>query len=385
MKSYVHDRYVFAWWAEAVLSMLMQHFGYDEKTRLFVLYSNHDFYVIDGKKIQIVTSLPWRLNHFFARWIQSRWKLIRWISDYRNLLFFLPQLTWLLQQKIKKQNPDQLVVSSFAGVKNIVPTWGWVIPTIAYIHSPMQYIWENYDEYTKKLTWIKWALFRRRANHLRVRDSKKRNYAKVYANSQYTKSCIKHYYDLNSTVWYPEIDVHYLESTVIQDPREYLVYVWRLVQFIREVDRIIDLCNAMALPLLVLCSWPDEDALKDRAEGTIVFLWAITDPAKKIAIVQQAQWLINIAKESCGMSTIEALLTGVPVFGFAAWWTRELVWIPQQSENEWPIITTECGVFVTDKNPSVLIEAMKLFRSKHRNRVAIRDHALKILSTSSDQ
>lgn len=382
MKSYVHDRYVFAWWGEAVLSMLMRYFGYDEKTRLFVLYSNHDFYVIDGKKIQIVTALPWRLNRFFARWTQSRWKLIRWLSDYRNLLFFLPQLTWMLQQKIKKQNTEQLIVSSFAGVKNIVPTWGWKIPTIVYIHSPMQYIWENYDEYTKKLTWIKWALFRRRANHLRVRDSQKREYAKIYANSQYTQWCIKKYYDLNATVWYPDIDAHYLESPLIQEPREYLVYVWRLVQFIREVDRIIDLCNSMQLPLLVLGSWPDEEMLKDRAWDTIVFLWAITDPAKKITIVQQAQWLINIAKESCGISTIEALLTGVPVFGFAAWWTRELVWLPQQSENEWPILTTECGVFVTDKNPSVLIEAMNLFRSINRKRGVIRNHILWVLAMS---
>ncbi len=365
--------------------MLMRHFGYEEKTKLYVLYSNQDYYIIDGKNIQIVTALPRQINRFFARWTQSRWKFIRWLSDYRNLLFFLPQLTWLLQQKIKKQNPEQLIVSSFAGVKNIVPTWGWEIPTIVYIHSPMQYIWENYDEYTKKLTWIKWVLFRRRANHLRVRDSKKRDYEKVYANSQYTKSCIKHYYNLNATVWYPEIDALYLTSKVNTEPREYLVYVWRLVQFIREVDRIIDLCNIMQLPLLVLGSWPDEDVLKDRADGSIVFLWAITDPAKKIAIVQQAQWLINIAKESCGMSTIEALLTGVPVFGFAAWWTRELVWLSQHSENEWPILTTECGVFVTDKNHSVLIEAMNLFRSTNRNRWVIRDHILKILSTSSDQ
>lgn len=365
--------------------MLMRHFGYDETTKLYVLYSSHDGYSIDGKTIPIVTALPKRLNRFFARWSMSRWKLIRFFADYRNLLFFLPQLTRLLRQKIKRACPDQLIISSFAGVKNSVPTWWWTIPTIVYIHSPMQYIWENYDEYTKKLTWLKWVLFRRRATHLRTRDSKKRAYEKVYANSHYTQWCIKKYYNLEATVWYPEIDAHYMQSKVIAEPREYLVYVWRLVQFIREVDRIIDLCNAMALPLLVLGSWPDEEALMDRAGGTIVFLWAITDPAKKIAIVQQAQWVINIAKESCGMSTIEALLAGVPIFGFAAWGTRELVWLPQQSENEWPIITTECGVFVTDKQQDILIEAMKLFRTTQRKRAAIRDHALKILSTSSDQ
>lgn len=382
MKAYVHDRYVFAWWAEAVLSMLMRHFGVDGTSKLYTLYSSHDFFVIDGKKIQIITALPKRLNHFFARWATSRWKRIRFFADYRNLLFFLPQLTRLLQQKIKHDTPEQLIVSSFAGVKNIVPTWGWDIPTISYIHSPMQYIWENYDEYTKKLTWIKWALFRRRADHLRARDSKKRSYDKVYANSQYTKSCVKHYYDLAATVWYPKIDAHYLESKVIHEPRDYLVYVWRLVQFIREVDRIIDLCNSMQLPLLILGSWPDEAILKERAGDTIVFLWAVTDPAQKLSIVQQAQGLINIAKESCGMSTIEALLAGVPVFGFAAWWTRELVWLSQQSENEWPITTTECGVFVTDKNPSVLIEAMHLFRSTHRNRGTIRDYILWVLAKS---
>jgi len=46
---------------------------------------------------------------------------------------------------------------------------------------------------------------------------------------------------------------------------EYYLYIGRLVRFVREVDRIIELANSMQIPLLVAGSGPDEQYLKEMA------------------------------------------------------------------------------------------------------------------------
>jgi hypothetical protein len=55
----------------------------------------------------------------------------------------------VLSKKIRKYNPEKIIISSFAIAKNIsVPN----IKKKLYLHSPMQYIWSHYDEYTHKLS-----------------------------------------------------------------------------------------------------------------------------------------------------------------------------------------------------------------------------------------
>jgi hypothetical protein len=55
----------------------------------------------------------------------------------------------VLSRKIRKYNPEKIIISSFAIAKNIsVPN----IKKKLYLHSPMQYIWSHYDEYTHKLS-----------------------------------------------------------------------------------------------------------------------------------------------------------------------------------------------------------------------------------------
>jgi glycosyltransferase involved in cell wall biosynthesis len=89
---------------------------------------------------------------------------------------------------------------------------------------------------------------------------------------------------------------------------DYFVYVGRLVKFIRETDRIIKLANELAFPLLILGDGPDAEALKKLAGPTVSFLGNISDIQTKITLIKQSRGLINLAKESCGMATIEALL-----------------------------------------------------------------------------
>jgi len=358
--AYVHDWIVFLGWAEEVLRMLIRKYG-SEDAKIFTLFSPRKSLSVDEEQIPIVTALPRRCNQLIWWWNTQRW--LKRLFDYRNLMPLYPLLCRLLRKKIEQADSDLLVISSFAAAKNVVEEKDneknrGKKKVILYLHSPMQYIRENHDEYLQKIRGAKGAIFKRVTRYLRKWDKRSRHYDEVFANSKYTAVCAKKYYHLEATVWYPEMPEVYRITDVIVQPRDYFVYVGRLVRFIREVDRIIELANLSKVPLLILGSWPDEDCLKSLAWPTVIFVWQVDDLTQKIDILKQARGLINLAKESCGMATMEALALGVPVFGYDDGGTIERI-----DDSNW--------VLVWSKDIETLTEQMKIFLAKKRDRTRI--------------
>lgn len=327
-----------------VLSQLIQKRGNSE-SKVFVLFSPFDTY----EWLPIITALPTRLNDYLARAQSSKNNFTRRLLDYRNLMPFYPMLTWLLRRKVRQHKAQWLVVSSFAAVKNIVSP-GIASETILYLHSPMQYIWENYDEYCMKLSGLKKRIFITVSHYLRRRDKRTKTYDTIYANSVYTAQCAKVRYQWESiTVLYPTLPDSYRTTSPHAQPHDYYLYIGRLVSFVRETDTIIKLCTELNIPLLVVGTWPDEDYLKSIAWPTITFLGLITDDDKKIRLLKQAKGLINIAKESLGIVTMESLAVWTPVFWYNAWGTKELVF----NDSLW--------VLVDEKNPEQLEQGIQKF------------------------
>ena len=304
--------------------------------------------------IPIVQTLPKWINQIFLFFTKRKVKVLSGIFDYRNLMVFYPRLMKLLSFKIKKRKPDEIQISSFAIAKNITPI-PWV-PTYLYLHSPMQYIWSHYDEYDARLTWWKNRLFNFIVPRLRKWDLKFRHFDSVVCNSHYTQELAGELYGLKSTVSYPKIADQYWFAGISPKPMPYFVYVGRLVNFVRETGLIIQLFNRLKLPLVVIGSGPDEGELKALAGETIIFTgW---NPEGMTEIVRDAAGLINLTKESFWIWTVEALLMGVPVFGFAEGATAELV-------------DEDCGVLAKSKKLEDLVSDFELFRSKKRDRKLI--------------
>lgn len=323
--AYVHDRIVFPWWAENVFSKLIdESLNPSDTWIIFTLFSPHDSF----HDLSVVTALPTRINIFF-NWTQKNKVLVlSSLFDYRNLMPFYPILCRLLQRKIKSFDPTRVVVSSFAAAKNIVPSSWWGYTTSLYLHSPNQYIRENYDEYCQKLTWYKKILFKACSGYLRKRDSLSRQYNTITTNSQYTKSVAIKLYGIDTnttTVRYPSLPEEIVNYQPVSHFDNYFIFIWRLVTFVRELDRIILLANELQLPLLIMGDGPDREMLQDLAGPTITFLGNRSDPDEKYEILRRARWLINLTKESCGIVTMEALALGVPVFGYNDGWTAEFV------------------------------------------------------------
>ena len=379
--AFVHDWIVHEGWAEAVLRHLIESRDFEE-ANIFVLFSNHTIFEIHGNNysshsplkttnsLNIITALPLRLNNVFVYFNSHKIPLLSTLFDYRNLMFWFPLLCKMLRRKIKRYNPEEIVISSFAAVKNVVRPWNHSqhkqnSKTTLYLHSPMQYIWENYNENLKKLQFPIKQLYIFATKYLRPRDKQTRHYDTILCNSNYTAELAKQLYLVEWQVEYPTIHWAFMAEYPVDNPKEYFIFVWRVQRYVREIDRVITLCNTKQIPLIVIGNWPDIEYAKTLAGPTILFVGHIQHVHEKIAIMKYARGIINLAKESFGMATAEALCLGIPVFGYNGWATRELV-----NNTNW--------ILVADKSPETLQEWFDKFLWIQFDRKMISINAQKI-------
>lgn len=370
--AFVHDRIVHEWWAEAVLRNLISTSVFDD-AKLFVLFSTQQKLVGDSTnknyQLDIITALPHRLNNIFVYFNTRKVPILSKVFDYRNLMFWFPILCSMLRKKIEKYKADETIISSFAAVKNIVAPydgrWNNAVKTTLYLHSPMQYIRENYEENIKKLSFPINQLYQFAATYLRPWDKKLRHYNVVLCNSNYTAKLAKQLYWLESKVMYPIVDKAFFNEPISIISKEYFVFVWRVQKYVREIWLVIDVCNKTNSSLVVIWDGPDMEYAKALAWPTIIFVWRIDDVQEKIAIMKHAKWLINIAKESFGIATAEALCLWVPVLWYNWWATPELI-----DKTNWVLID----------NKKDLVAGIETFCSRHFNRKVISEDAKKVFS-----
>jgi len=125
---------------------------------------------------------------------------------------------------------------------------------------------------------------------LRKRDLKFTKFDKIYANSKYTAKVAEELYGMNTIeIKYPCIPNKFFIPAIQETPQAYYIYVGRVVSFVREADKIIQLCNEMKVPLIMMGSGPDEAYLKSIAGPSIIFIGWITDVDDKIKIISQAK------------------------------------------------------------------------------------------------
>lgn len=323
--AFVHCR-IANWGALNVLKDIIEQQTYTS-TKIFTLYSDRDFLQIgpgENNKIEIITALPKKVNQMFRYFSTHKIKILSSILDYRNLMFFYPVLMKILSRKIKKYSAKKIIISSFAIAKNItIPSW---IPNILYLHSPMQYIRSHHQEYLKKLTGYKKKLFQLITKRTRKRDKKFIQFDKIICNSKYTAKLCKEIYNIEATaISYPKVNEKYLNVESSEQKQAYYVYIGRLVNFVKECDKIIKLFNKNWLPLLMIGSGPDEYYLKSIAKENIIFLGWMQDQQEIIKILKNAKGMINITKESFWLWTAESLLCWTPVLWFKDCASEELI------------------------------------------------------------
>jgi glycosyltransferase involved in cell wall biosynthesis len=308
--------------------------------------------------------LPERVSPIIRRMnVQASWinRLPGIRHYYRYCLPFFPSAI----EKFNLEMYDLVVSSSHCVAKGIFPCGAL---HIAYIHSPMRYIWDQHDAYFGRGdSWLSRTgmfLWRRYLQHWDVRSAGRVDY--FIANSNNVAAKIQTLYGRQAAVIHPPVDAERFRLGERQEP--YYLIVSALVPY-KQIDIAIAAFNRLKLPLKIAGDGPMRGKLEKMADPNVEFLGWIEDQALP-ALYASCEALIFPGEEDFGIVPLEAQASGRPVIAYGKGGALETV---SPLDN----LGLATGVFFRESTPESLIEAVRAFQqNRHRfDRAAIRCHA----------
>lgn len=319
----IHDWLTGMRGGEYVLEAIAELFP---KAELFTLI------YVPGKTAPALTALK---RH--TSWLQ---KVPNAEKRYRHFLPLMPSMI----EGFDLTGFDLILSSSHCVAKGVRKPKGSV--HVSYIHAPMRYIWDRYDEYFgpgKSTPWVRFAarVLRKRLQNWDKRVSSPERIDHLIANSQFIAHQILRAYDRSSQVIFPFADL-----TRFTQPRQVGSNYLMVTAFApyKRIDLAIEAFNRLKLPLMIVGSGQNEDQLKKISGPTIQFLGSLSNAA--IAdLYSKCKAFVFPGVEDFGITPVEAMAAGVPVIALREGGAAETV-------------TTETGVFFYPQSVETLMEAI---------------------------
>ncbi len=299
----VHDFLLYPGGAEKVLVALMDLFPH---APIFTL-----LYDKEGMK-------PLE-KHFRKRRIHTSFlqRLPRWCR--RHTKWLLPLLP-TAPEMFDLRDYDVVISSSGAWSKGIVTRVSTV--HVAYIHSPMRFVWDENIRYARQRVKREPGIFLRALlSYLRVWDFEAAQRPDVLvANSRYTQSRIEKFYRRKAHVVYPPVTV---TKSCDVHKKNYFLIVARLSEY-KNVKLAVDVCTRLSLPLIVVGSGRMKKVLTKSAGPTVKILGWQSDE-KLAQYYAGARAVLFPAEEDFGLVMAEALAHGTPVIAYGRGGACEIV------------------------------------------------------------
>lgn len=225
---------------------------------------------------------------------------------------------------------------------------------ICYCLTPTRYLWSHYEFYFDKPP-ASFSVYPFMKTLSKPIVSYYRNWDKVAAYrpdkmiaiSTAVKKRIKKYYQRDSEVIFPPVEIEKFVSSKKVKKQNYYLFVSRLVPYKRP-DLAIEAFNQLGLPLIVIGDGSEKRKLKEMAQPNISFISNLTD--KKLAgYYQRARGFIFPQEEDFGIVALEAQAAGTPVIAFKAGGALDT------------IIEGKTGIFFDKQDSQTLIKAVKKF------------------------
>lgn len=247
----------------------------------------------------------------FPLWLRKRYK---W------LLLFYP----VAAESLNLREYDLIISSSGAWTKGIVTRLHTI--HVAYIHSPMRYVWDSHEEYLEALQKKRNFFLRGVLSYLRIWDFEAAQRPELLvANSLYTQKRIEKYYRRQADLVYPALSLSGLDVPMLPlgQRKPYFLLVSRLTK-IKKIDVVIDAFTKLGFPLYVVGTGSEQTYLRKKAGENITFLGFVPDE-KLGNLYQEARALIFPSEEDFGLVAAEAHSYGTPVIAFEYGGIREIV------------------------------------------------------------
>ena len=298
--------------------------------------------------------------------VKTSW-LNRLPGAQKHFRYFLPLFPRAVES-FELGDYDLIVSSSHCVAKGIYPHRA---PHIAYVYTPMRYIWDMGDAYlaggASFLARAGLALSRAYLRRWDLRSTARVD--QVIAISNNVAAKIEQIYGRTAQVIYPPVSVDKFHLADTLQP--YYLMVSALVPY-KRIDLAIDAFNALKLPLKIAGDGPLRKYLQRRAQSNIEFLGWVDD--RKLAqLYCQCQALIFPGDEDFGIVPLEAQASGRPVIGYGRGGLLETVVGLDSSSSG----STPTGVFFPEQSTASLIAAIEFYQ-KHQRAFRprqIREHA----------
>jgi glycosyltransferase involved in cell wall biosynthesis len=186
---------------------------------------------------------------------------------------------------------------------------------ICYCHSPMRYAWDWTNEFREenKIKGLKMLFYAPLMKYLREWDTVAADRPDIYlANSKNVQNRIEKYYNMNSEVIYPPVDVE--KFKVGKTHSGYFLIVSTLTPY-KKIDLAIQLFNKIGRQLIVIGDGPQRHYLENIAGDNIDFL-GFKDDETVMEYMMNCRALIFPGEEDFGMTPVEAMACGKPVLAF---------------------------------------------------------------------
>ena len=283
------------------------------------------------------------------------------LTHWRHYLPLFP----LAVERLDVSAYDLVLSSSHCAAKAVRPGNG--ATHVSYCHTPMRYVWDQYEAYFARATPAVRLAMRLMAPRLRRWDRRTADRVDAFvANSHNVAERVRRTYRRDAAVVYPPVDVSRFAPAPVRE--DFYLLVSALVPY-KRVDLAVSAFAQDGRRLVVVGDGPEYARLRRGAPGNVTFTGFVPDE-EVASLLGRCRAFIQPGEEDFGIAVVEAQAAGAPVIAYGAGGALETV-VSAASANG----TGPTGVLFQPQTPDGLVRALEQFEAMEFDANNLMKHA----------